>query len=105
MAAAEAARLIVISEPAGSGEEAARTLINDIAANAGVSAEDLVVSFCPTGPDHGDGTCGPLHRGDVVTVIVRLRVPAITTPFGEVGGITFSASHSEPVDVYRSLPG
>ena len=43
-------------------------------------------------------------RGSVVTAEVQVWVPLVATPWGEVGGLWVGASHSEPVDLYRSLP-
>jgi len=99
-AAAEAARLLVVAEPVGSGEEAARSAIIDMAANAGVPTDDVSFVFCPSAGD----SCGEISRGEMVTVTVDVEVPAISTPFGPIGGLTLRASHSEPVDLYRSLP-
>ena len=96
-AAAEAARSVVLAEPAGSGEPSARRLVEQMATNAGLAAEAVEVWFC-------EGTCSPVERGDTVTVRVVAPVALIETPFGSVGGLSVSAVHSESVDLYRSLP-
>ena len=96
-AAAEAARSVVLAEPAGSGEPDARRLVEQMATNAGLRDDSVEVWFC-------EGTCAPIQRGDLVTVRVTAPVPLIQTPLGSVGGLTVSAVHSEWVDLYRSFP-
>ncbi|HSJ35309.1 MAG TPA: hypothetical protein VLB85_09665 [Acidimicrobiia bacterium] len=92
-AAAEAARAAVLT-PAGPAEAGARA-VADMA--AGRDMAGVIVVMC------GGGPC-VVQRGEVVGATVTVEIPLVTTPWGPVGGITVEASHSEPVDLYRSLP-
>jgi len=49
-------------------------------------------------------SAGLAHEQAAITAEVLVWVPLVTTPWGEVGGLWSGASHSEPVDLYRSLP-
>lgn len=101
-AAAEAARVAVIDLDHQGGAAAVRQAI--IAHGLG---EDLVrLGWCGSSPGPlaaPTGSC-PLTRGSTASAVVEIWVPLIETPWGEVGGLWVSASHSEPVDVFRSLP-
>lgn len=92
-AAAEAARAAVLA-PAGPTEAGARA-VADMA--AGRDMTGVTVVMC------GGGAC-VVERGEVLSASVTLEIPLVTTPWGPVGGISVEASHSEPVDLYRSLP-
>jgi hypothetical protein len=50
------------------------------------------------------GAACVLERGRYVSASVSVAIPLVSTPWGEVGGLTVEASHTEPVDLYRSLP-
>lgn len=94
-AAAEGARAAVLAEadPAAAG----MLVVADMAAGRGFAAEEVAVSMC-------GGTVCVLERGGFVTAAVSIDVPLVVTPWGEVGGVTVSYTHAEPVDAYRSLP-
>lgn len=92
-AAAEGARAAVLA-----GDDAASagaTLIADLAASRRIDV--VTVELC------GGGSC-ELERGGFVTARVTVDVPLVSTPWGDVGGITVVGRHAEPVDAYRSLP-
>jgi hypothetical protein len=101
-AAAEAARAAVIALDTAPGA----TVVSDMAANHGLAADLVRLGWCGAAPAEvaGDqGSCS-FARGAQVTAEVLVWVPLVTTPWGEVGGLWSGASHSEPVDLYRSLP-
>lgn len=103
-AAAEAARGAVLSpgDPAAAGS----ALVADMVAGRGIDPGSVTVSMCDgpsLPPGTGQGYC-VLVRGAMVTAVVSVVVPLISTPWGPVGGLTVSSSHAEPVDAYRSLP-
>lgn len=92
-AAAEGARAAVLAE--GDPVAAGAALVSDMAVGRGY--DDVTVEMC------GGGPCS-LERGGYVTVRVATHVALVSTPWGEVGGVTVEAVHAEPVDAYRSLP-
>lgn len=92
-AAAEAARSAVLAT--GDPAQAGAGVVGDLAASRGV--EGVSVEMC-------GGTACVLERGGYVSASVSVVIPLVSTPWGEVGGITVEAVHSEPVDLYRSLP-
>lgn len=92
-AAAEGARAAVLA--IGDPSTAGAALIADLAAGRGF--EPVVIDMCDGGPCF-------LDRGGFVTARVAIVVPLVSTPWGEVGGITVEGFHAEPVDAYRSLP-
>jgi hypothetical protein len=92
-AAAEAARSAVLST--GDPVQAGAVVVGDMAADRGL--EDVSVVMC------GGAAC-VLERGRYVSASVSVAIPLVSTPWGEVGGLTVEASHAEPVDLYRSLP-
>jgi hypothetical protein len=101
-AAAEAARAAVIALDTAPGS----VVVSDMAANHGLGADLVRLGWCGAAPAEvaGDpGSCS-FARGAQVTAEVLVWVPLVTTPWGEVGGLWSGASHSEPVDLYRSLP-
>lgn len=92
LAAAEAARLVATGDGSPATEAAARAT-----AEAMVGDRGATVSFC-------GGSC-PVVRGATVEVVVTVQAPAVAVPLvGEIGAVRVSASHSERVDDYRSLP-
>lgn len=101
-AAAEAARVAVIELDHGSGAAA----VGRAVVSHGLS-EDLVrLGWCgsSTGPLWApQGSCS-LTRGSSALAVVEVWVPLVKTPWGDVGGLWVRASHSEPVDLFRSLP-
>lgn len=103
-AAAEAARSAVLAQ--GDPAAAGSALVADMAVGRGIDPGSVRVAMCggpPLPAGAGQGYC-LLVRGAMVTATVSVVVPLISTPWGPVGGLTVVASHSEPVDAYRSLP-
>ena len=101
-AAAEGARVAVVELDHSAGTAMATSVIT----GHGLDPDSARLGWCgfaPTSIDAPAGSC-PLMRGSVVEATVEIWVPLVTTPWGSVGGIWASASHSEPVDLYRSLP-
>jgi len=98
-AAAEAARAAVIQLDTSAGSQ----VVMDMAVNHGLGPDLVRLSWC--GGASGDAleACN-FDRGSVVSAEVEVWVPLIATPWGEVGGLWVGASHSELVDLYRSLP-
>lgn len=94
LAAREAARTVVLAETLAHGTAAGEAVARQVAANHGLPPGDLAVSFS-----------GDLRRGGAVTATVAVRVPAVTIPgFAHVGAFTWTTTHTESVDQYRSLP-
>lgn len=98
LAAREAARAVAVAEdPAGAvgtGEDIAR----EVLANHAIAARSVELQV-PAGPH------GTVARGGDVVVRVRVVVPVSVTPLtGTIGGFTWTATHREPLDAYRSLP-
>lgn len=101
-AAAEAARATVIQLDHSHGVRAVEQAIT----SHGLPAELVRLGWCGAAPgplSAPSGSC-PLSRGSSASAVVEVWVPLIHTPWGEVGGLWVSASHSEPVDLFRSLP-
>ena len=101
-AAAEAARAAVIQLDTSAGSQ----VVMDMALNHGLGPDLVRLSWCgAAGSGQGEGpeTC-TLDRGSVVTAEIEVWVPLVATPWGEVGGLWVGASHSERIDLYRSLP-
>lgn len=101
-AASEAARAAVLSLDHASGSSSAAAL----AAAHGLGPELVKLGWCGASPaDVGSsaGSC-PLTRGSAVEVRVEIWAPLFTTPWGDVGGLWVGSTHSEWVDLYRSLP-
>lgn len=100
-AAAEAARAAVIELSTGAGAG----VVSDMAANHGLTDDQVLLGWCggaAGGVANAGSECG-FARGSDVTAEVRVWVPLIVTPWGEVGGLWVAAVHSEPLDLYRSL--
>ncbi len=100
-AAAEAARMVVLSDDMAAPDEVgAAELVKRMSANHGIDPAEVQARFCGL-------TCAPLSRGELVTVEVTVGIPAVVVPgFGvSVGGGSWTASHTEPVDLYRSSRG
>ena len=101
-AAAEAARAAVVDLDHSSGMAMAMSVIT----GHGLDTDSARFGWCGSTPvpiGSAAGSC-PLTRGSVAEVTIEVWVPLLTTPWGPVGGLWASASHSEPVDLYRSLP-
>lgn len=99
--AAEAARAAALELDHSAGVDVVLTA----ASNASLDLESVRLGWCgvDTGPvDSPSGSC-PLSRGSTVEARVEVWTPLIATPWGAIGGLWVSASHAEPVDLYRSL--
>lgn len=73
------------------GEAAAR----QTASNFGIDPEDLTIDLT-----------GDLSRGGSITAVVTVRMPALSVPgLGDVDGWSWTTSHTERVDDYRSIGG
>lgn len=97
--AAEAARAVVLELDHTAGARA----VSAGADAAGLDTGSLRVGWCGAAPASTPAGECPLTRGSAVSVIVEIWTPLVTTPWGPVGGLWVSASHSEPIDLYRSL--
>lgn len=100
--AAEAARGAAIDLDLAAGVDIAKSVVS----TRGVSLEGVRLGWCGAAPDEmtsPSGSC-TLVRGSVVAAEVEVWVPLITTPWGPIGGFWTGAGHSEPVDLYRSIP-
>lgn len=92
-AATQAARTAVLADSWDEATAAGEDAVARSGANYGVAAGDLTVDW--------DGT---LARGGTVTARVTVRMPALVVPgLGRVGAWSWTASHSELVDHYRSF--
>ena len=101
-AAAEAVRAAVIQLDTSAGSQ----VVMDMAANHGLGPDLVRLTWCgAAGSGRGDAVENCVFdRGSVVAAEVEVWVPLIATPWGEVGGLWVGATHSELVDLYRSLP-
>ena len=101
-AAAEAARAAVIHLDVTVGSN----VVSEMASNHGLGPDLVRLGWCgatPTGTSIESVACS-FDRGARITANVEVWVPLVATPWGEVGGLWVGAEHSEPVDLYRSLP-
>ncbi len=101
-AAAEAARAVVLSLDHRSGA----TVVASMTANHGLAVDQVRLGWCGGAPgplDTPTGNC-PLVRGSMVYAAVHVWVPLAVTPWGGIGGIWVLGEHTEPIDLYRSLP-
>ena len=90
-AAAEAARAYAVAPSESEAVAAAAAIVDQIDGNYGFDLTYTVV--------------GDFDRGGLVTATVAVTLPAIVFPgLGEAPGITYTATHQENVDLYRSLP-
>lgn len=99
--AAEAARAVVLTLDHSAGSD----VVEVAAANRELGLDSVRLGWC--GPGSGPvgspaGSCS-LTRGSSVEALVEIWTPLFNTPWGGIGGLWVSASHSEPVDLYRSL--
>lgn len=98
-AAAEAARAAVIDLSVVSGAAVA----GEMAGNYGLSPDSLRIGWCGATPtESGAGECS-FDRGASVMAVVEVWVPLISTPWGSLGGLWVTRSHTESIDLYRSL--
>jgi Flp pilus assembly protein TadG len=94
VAAREAARAVVLADSWDTGVLTAMERSDRVAANHGVAPADLHVVVD-----------GALTRGASVTATASVEIPISIVPgFGSTGGFTWTVTHTERVDDYRSLP-
>lgn len=101
-AAAEAARIAVLRLDHQAGADAVQRAV----ANHGLDPSGVRLGWCgaePAALTAPAGAC-PMARGTWVEATVEVWAPLVETPWGGVGGLWVTGSHSEPVDLYRSLP-
>jgi hypothetical protein len=101
-AAAESARAVAVDLDHSAGV----ALVARMTAQHGLGEDQVRLGWCGANPaalPAPDGVC-PLSRGGIVTARVEVWAPLVVTPWGSVGGLWVSADHSEPIDLYRSLP-
>lgn len=92
-AAAQAARTAALADSWDEATAAGEDAVARSGANYGLPAADLTVEW--------EGTLG---RGGTVTARVTVRMPAVIVPgLGRIGAWSWTASHSEIVDRYRSF--
>ncbi len=108
LAAAEAARAIVLAPTADPDDAAVYDLVATIAANHDIPIADVDADLCVadgmTPAEREAATCDALIRGGVVTVDVSVRIPLVAVPgIGDAGGFTWTWSHTELVDQFRSF--
>lgn len=93
-AATEAARAAVLADSWEDGIAAGEEAVAQAASNHGFDASDISVSWA-----------GSFERGGSITATVTVRMPALVIPgVTAVEAWTWSSSHTERVDDYRSLP-
>lgn len=93
-AARESARKLATAPTWAAGTGAADRSIQETAVDAGLVPGALRSTYA-----------GSLDRGDTVTVAVTIDIPAVVLPlFGATGGWTYTATHKEWVDRFRSRP-
>lgn len=100
--AAEAARAAVLELDQGAGD----LVVASITGSLGIPSALVKVGWCgaiPAPLSAPAGSC-PMIRGGAVTVTLQLWTPLVSTPWGDAGGLWVSGAHSEPIDLYRSLP-
>lgn len=94
VAAQEAAREVVLADTWADGTRSGALVAERVAANHGIPPGDLSVGFR-----------GELERGAEVAALVTVRMPALVLPgIGSVGEWSWTVSHTEQVDLYRSFP-
>lgn len=92
LAAQQAARAAVEAESPDAGQSAAIA----VGANDGMAAGQMEVSFAPS---------SSFDPGGLVTVNVSVPMPVFVIPgIGNAGSFRWTATFSEPVDTYRSVP-
>ena len=98
-AAAEAARTAVLELSVSTGT----TVADQMAENYGLPPDSLRIGWCGATPTvDGAGAC-PFGRGTSVIAVVDVWVPLVVTPWGSIGGLWVTRSHTESIDLYRSL--
>lgn len=91
-AAATAARVAVLEGDAEQAMSAGEEAVQRTATNFGIDPADLTVTWS-----------GDLGRGSAITATVTVRMPVAAFPgLGSVEAWSWSSSHTERVDDYRS---
>lgn len=114
LAAAEAARVIAVSQSDVVDEGRARSVALQILNNFDVDASEAQVYLCTesgmSDAQKAASTCASLVRGETIRVEVRVSMPAVVIPLAGQDGSNLSsasfnvtASHDERVDAYRSF--
>lgn len=94
VAAQEAARAVVLADSWAEGTRRGALVAEQVASNHGIPPGEVSVGFR-----------GELERGAEVAALVRVRMPALALPaIGAVGEWSWTVSHTEQVDLYRSFP-
>lgn len=110
LAAAEAARIIVTAPTTDPDDEYIRSVVDQIAINHSVPAEQVSTTLCVTpsmtSSQKAAARCDALARGMEVRVEVTVSIPLVPFPgTGEsFGGFNWTVAHTELVDWYRSFP-
>lgn len=114
LAAAEAARVIAVSQSGAVDEGYVRSVAYQILNNFDIDSSEAQVFLCTeagmSDAEKAASTCGPLDRGQIVRVEVQISMPAVVIPLADQDGSNLSsasfsvtASHDERVDAYRSF--
>ena len=100
-AAAEAARVAVLELD----HQAGVAIVAQSTSNHGLNPDLVRIGWCGAdpGPLQAPGGACPMTRGSTVAAQVEVWTPLIRTPWGDVGGLWVTASHTEPIDLYRSF--
>lgn len=108
-ASREVARTVVLAEDPAGGSAVAADRVREIAVNHGLDPDDVTVCFAThpvaeTAPRDCTGL-GAVQRGVAITAYVTVRLPALDLPGlpGIVPATTYTARHTERVDLYRSF--
>ena len=97
--AAEAARAAVLDL----SHEAGHEVISSMTSSLGIPVGLARVGWCGADPAPEPAGACVFERGAVVSILVELWTPLVSTPWGSVGGLWVVGEHSEPIDLYRSL--
>jgi Flp pilus assembly protein TadG len=93
-AAAQAARAAALANTWPAARQAANAAAIQAARNAGLPDDAVTIQLT-----------GQLQRGGTITAHTTITMPAVAVPLlGTIGNWTWSTSHSERVDDYRSFP-
>jgi hypothetical protein len=97
--AAEATRAAVLTLDIGAGSDLVQQQADDLGLDQGA----LRVGWCGATPVAGGAGACAMTRGSEVSVAIETWSPLIRTPWGGIGGLWVVGTHSEPIDLYRSL--
>lgn len=94
-AAALAARTAAIEGDPATAMTAGEAAGRQAADNFGIAPSDITIDLT-----------GDLSRGGSITAVVTVRMPALSFPgIGDVNAWSWTTSHTERVDDYRSIGG